>query len=230
MVHGAVGRQHLVVGSGHVGHVDAQPGSGAFDVAGTGCIYPLSDLVVCFGQPIRLRGDGVIRRSVFGHHLPNPFIFHQLFGIHGAQGRAAVKILFVCLGNICRSPAAEAVVRDLRPDLMVDSAGTGSWHIGKPPYGPMQDAMRARGWDMSDLRARQVVVADFEAFDLIICMDDDNVADIERLRPGACPTPVRLFADYAGETGAVPDPYFTRDFDGALDMIDRCAQGLAAAV
>ncbi|MEO0358244.1 MAG: low molecular weight protein-tyrosine-phosphatase [Pseudomonadota bacterium] len=141
-----------------------------------------------------------------------------------------MKILFVCLGNICRSPAAQAVVRDLRPDLTTDSAGTGSWHIGKAPYGPMQAAMQNRGWDMSDLRARQTVAADFDAFDLIICMDDDNVDAIERLRPAGNGTPVLLFSQYADETGAVPDPYFTRDFDGALDMIDRCARGLAAAV
>ena len=71
------------------------------------------------------------------------------------------KILFVCLGNICRSPAAEGVARQLMPGIATDSAGTSDWHIGEPPYGPMQAAASARGYDLSDLRARQLTAADF---------------------------------------------------------------------
>lgn len=142
------------------------------------------------------------------------------------------RILFVCLGNICRSPAAEAVVRTLMPDLATDSAGTSGWHIGEPPYGPMLAAARTRGVEMGDLRARQFVAVDFDRFDLIIGMDADNIADIETLRPAGNQTPVHLLTDYAPEPGAdhVPDPYYTRDFEGVLDLIQAAAQGLKRAL
>ena len=143
-----------------------------------------------------------------------------------------MKVLFVCLGNICRSPAAEGVFRAMAPEVETDSAGTGSWHVGEPPYGPMQTAARDRGYDLSDLRARQFHAADFERFDLIVGMDDSNLANMERLRPTGNETPVRLFTDYAPESGVseVPDPYYTRDFDGALDLVERCARGLVAEI
>lgn len=138
------------------------------------------------------------------------------------------RILFVCLGNICRSPAAEGVFRALMPEARTDSAGTGGWHVGEPPYGPMRAAAAARGIDLSDLRARQFVAGDFDLFDLILAMDARNLADIEAQRPAGNGTPVRLFTDYAPESGAthVPDPYYTRDFDGALDLIEVAARGL----
>lgn len=140
------------------------------------------------------------------------------------------RILFVCLGNICRSPSAEAVVRAKAQarglKLALDSAGTGRWHIGEPPYGPMQAAARARGYEMAELRARQVSPADFHRFDLILGMDGQNLADLRRLNRSGAET--RLFTDYAPALGAnqVPDPYYTRDFDGALDLIEACADGL----
>ena len=142
----------------------------------------------------------------------------------------AHPILFVCLGNICRSPAAEGVLRALRPDWRIDSAGTSNWHVGEPPYGPMQAAAKARGYDLSSLRARQFTAADFTKFSLILCMDAENLANVERLRPKGNSTPARLFTDYAPEAGAdhVPDPYYTRDFDGCLDLIEACAKGLVA--
>lgn len=130
-----------------------------------------------------------------------------------------MRVLCVCLGNICRSPAAEVALRDRGVD--VDSAGTGGWHIGKPPYTPMQNAGREIGRDLSALRARQFTVADFFDFDLILAMDADNRDDIERLRPAGSETPVRLFADEA-----VPDPYYTRDFEGAWAMIEAAADDL----
>ncbi len=138
------------------------------------------------------------------------------------------RILFVCLGNICRSPAAEGAFRARAPHHATDSAGTSGWHIGDPPYGPMQDAARARGLNLGDLRARKFITADFDRFDLIIGMDDNNIADIEALRPPGNKTPVRLLTDFAPETGAdhVPDPYYTRDFDGALDLIETAVNGL----
>lgn len=142
------------------------------------------------------------------------------------------RILFVCLGNICRSPAAEGVFRGLVPNVQTDSAGTGAWHVGEPPYGPMQDAARMRGYDLSDLRARQFTPDDFDRFDLIIAMDATNHADIEALRPAGSQTPVRLMTEYAPDMGMdhVPDPYYTRDFDEALDLIETAAGGLKASL
>lgn len=142
-----------------------------------------------------------------------------------------MRILFVCLGNICRSPAAEGVFRQMAgASVTTDSAGTSDWHVGEPPYGPMQQAAAARGVDMSDLRARQFSSRDFEAFDLIIGMDASNMSNMEAKRPAGNETELRLFTDYAPERGAseVPDPYYTRDFDGALDLIEDCARGLLA--
>lgn len=99
------------------------------------------------------------------------------------------SILFVCLGNICRSPSAEGVVRAKASargmDLRLDSAGTGDWHVGKPPYPPMIAAAASRGYDLTDLRARQVSRADFDRFDLIVAMDDENLSDLRALRPGS---------------------------------------------
>lgn len=143
-----------------------------------------------------------------------------------------MRVLCVCLGNICRSPTAEAVLRKLAGDRMsVDSAGTGSWHIGDPPHGPAIDAARARGYDLSSLRGRQFRAQDFEAFDLILAMDRQNLADIELLRPQGIRTPVRLMLDFAPEVAAseVPDPYYTGDFDEALDLIEQAAQGVLKA-
>lgn len=136
-----------------------------------------------------------------------------------------MRVLFVCLGNICRSPAAEGVMRALAPELTLDSAGTAGWHAGDAPYGPMQEAAQARGLDLSTLRARQFVRADFERFDLIVAMDAQNQRDIEKFRPEGDATPVRMLAE-----GDVPDPYYTRDFYGALDMIEAAARRLLADI
>lgn len=140
------------------------------------------------------------------------------------------RILFVCLGNICRSPSAEAVMRVKAGDLdvVLDSAGTGGWHVGEPPYAPMQEAALARGYRMGDLRARKFTKDDFGKFDLIIGMDAQNVAGIEAIRPHRDRTPVKLFTDFAPDAGMnkVPDPYYTRDFEGTLELIEQAAQGL----
>ncbi len=144
------------------------------------------------------------------------------------------RILFVCLGNICRSPAAEGVFRDLAKDqdVEIDSAGTGSWHLGNPPYGLMQQACAARGYDISNLRARQFTGADFDGFDLIIGMDGENIADMERLRPDGNKTPLKLFTDYApgSATNFVPDPYYTGAYEEALDLIEDASRGLLAEI
>jgi protein-tyrosine phosphatase len=142
------------------------------------------------------------------------------------------RILFVCLGNICRSPSAEGVVQQMADarglDVSLDSAGTGAWHTGEPPYGPMQAAARARGYDLSSLRARQVTQADFTGFDLIVAMDQDNLRDLKSVRPAGATAQLVLFLDYAPGAGTrdVPDPYYTRDFDGTLDLVETAARGL----
>lgn len=115
------------------------------------------------------------------------------------------------------------------PEIPCDSAGTGDWHVGDPPYGPMQAAARLRGIDLSALRARQVQVADFSRFDLILGMDADNIRNLERLRPAGAGTPLRLLAPYAGAGREhVPDPYYTRDFDGTLDIVQAAVAGLVS--
>jgi protein-tyrosine phosphatase len=138
-----------------------------------------------------------------------------------------MAVLFVCLGNICRSPTAEAVFRAVCPEIDCDSAGTGDWHVGDPPYGPMQAAARSRGLEMANLRARQFAATDFDRFDLIIAMDADNVREIEAQRPAGNGTPVRLLAPYSGNgQEMVPDPYYTRDFEETLDIVQAAVDGL----
>lgn len=140
----------------------------------------------------------------------------------------ATRVLFVCLGNFCRSPAAEAIMRDLAPDLSVDSAGTSGWHVGTPPYEPMVAAAARRGIDLRTLRGRKVAHSDFDDFDLIIGMDEDNLRDLHILSPGSRTSQVRLLMDFAPaqQERAVPDPYYTRDFDAALDLIEAGCAGL----
>lgn len=143
-----------------------------------------------------------------------------------------MRVLCVCLGNICRSPTAEAVLHAMSGELDVDSAGTSDWHIGKPPYGPAIEAGAGRGYNLEPLRARQFSQSDFREFDLILAMDAQNLRDIESLRPEGVDTPARLFLDFAeGYAGQdVPDPYYTRDFEGALDLIEAAARGLLAEI
>lgn len=136
----------------------------------------------------------------------------------------SVSILCVCLGNICRSPTGQAVLETVLPEATVDSAGTGNWHVGEPPYAPMQQAARARGHDLSRQRARQVTAEDFHRFDLILAMDESNLADLQAIRPADSHADLALFLDVL-ENGPtdVPDPYYTRDFDGVVRLIERAA-------
>ena len=146
-----------------------------------------------------------------------------------------MKVLFVCLGNICRSPTAEAVFRDLvlrqgrELQIEVDSAGTHGYHIGDPPDGRAQAAARRRGFDMSRLRARQIHASDFEEFDLILAMDRDNLAELERRCPARLRGRLRLLLEFepSGELD-VPDPYYGGEsgFERVLDLVEAAARGL----
>lgn len=143
------------------------------------------------------------------------------------------RVLFVCLGNICRSPTAEGVLRARAAaaglKIEVDSCGTGGWHVGEPPYLPAIEAAAKRGYDLRSLRARQINHNDFNEFDHILVMDRSNLKDALALCP-ASGTPPRLFLDHAPETGRtdIPDPWYSRDFDGALDLIEAATDGFIA--
>lgn len=119
-------------------------------------------------------------------------------------------------------------MRALAPDWDLDSAGTGCWHLGDPPHPPAIRAAAARGYDLTSLRARQFETGDFARFDRILVMDSDNLRSVEAMRPAGSPTGVARLLDHAPETGRrdVPDPYYTGDFDGALDLIEAACRGL----
>lgn len=143
-----------------------------------------------------------------------------------------VSVLFVCLGNICRSPTAEGVFRHLAEgsgaDVRCDSAGTSNWHVGGPPDGRAVAEARARGIDLSGLRARQVGPADFTRFDLIYAMDRSNLAKLEALRPDGNATPLALFLDERPGPGPqeVPDPYYEDNFPEVFDMLEAASRSL----
>lgn len=147
-----------------------------------------------------------------------------------------MNLLFVCLGNICRSPGAEGVMRHLvaeagrTDDIHVDSAGTAAYHVGEAPDARMIRAAARRGYDLSDLRARQFTVADFDRFDRILVMDDANYDNVCRLAPTLeAQAKVERLATYAhGHTlDHVPDPYYggVAGFDLVLDLLeDACTE------
>lgn len=151
-----------------------------------------------------------------------------------------VSILLVCMGNICRSPTAEGVLRacvqgeDLGGMFEIDSAGTHGYHVGEPPDSRARAAAKRRGYDISMLRARQVNALDFQHYDCILAMDGENLALLRR----ACPTEHRhklgLFLEYAVnyEEEEVPDPYYggAEGFEHVLDLIEDAARGLVAAM
>jgi protein-tyrosine phosphatase len=151
-----------------------------------------------------------------------------------------VGVLFVCLGNICRSPTAEGVFTRMAEDegvrdrLDIDSAGTSGWHIGSPPDQRAQQAARKRGVELAHLRGRAVDRSDFERFDYILAMDRENHANLQALLPPGARASLHLFLDFASATSEreVPDPYYGGDkgFEHVLDLIEDASRGLLATI
>ena len=147
-----------------------------------------------------------------------------------------IRVLFVCMGNICRSPTAEGVFRHfvgaagLTGRIEADSAGTHDYHIGAPPDSRSQAAAAQRGYDLGGLRARQVRTEDFADFDYVLAMDETNRAALRRLCPSQYRDRVKLFLEFAPDSGVreVPDPYYggSRGFEEVLDLVEEAARGL----
>ena len=148
------------------------------------------------------------------------------------------RLLFVCLGNICRSPMAEGVFRRVAAEqgvldlFEIDSAGLGDWHIGQAPDTRAQAAALNRGMDISGQSARQITPGDYDRFDLLLAMDGSNYAELAQLAPRSARHKVRRFLDFAPHlpTQDVPDPFYggSEGFDHALDLIEDAARGLLA--
>lgn len=146
------------------------------------------------------------------------------------------SVLFVCLGNICRSPTAHGVFqsmvcgRGLSDRIAVDSCGTGDWHIGHSPDRRAAAEALRRGYDLTDLRARQVSTDDFSVFDYVLAMDKQNLRDLEALSPIDYTGHLGLFLDFAAGSvlSEVPDPYYGGDegFTQVLDLIEAASAGL----
>lgn len=148
-----------------------------------------------------------------------------------------MRVLFVCLGNICRSPTAEGVLRHqlaeagLAEVIHVASAGTGDWHVGNPPDSRTRRAAQLRGYDLSAQRAQQVSVEDFTRYDLILAMDKSNLANLQAMRPGHASAELDLFLRrYEGALEEVPDPYYggEQGFEYVLDLIEAACRGLVS--
>lgn len=147
-----------------------------------------------------------------------------------------VKVLFVCLGNICRSPTAEGVFRKLVESqnmsdfIVIDSAGTHAYHVGKAPDPRAQEAAARRGIDLSGLRGRQAIPEDISEFDYILAMDEENYQNLLDIAPPDVEHRIQLFLEYAPgrQERSVPDPYYggAAGFDRVLDMIEEAAEGL----
>jgi protein-tyrosine phosphatase len=161
----------------------------------------------------------------------------------GGAGLAkpAFAVLMVCMGNICRSPTAEAALRQrlqaagLAKRVLVDSAGTHAYHIGSPPDERAQRHGQARGLDLSGLRARKVAAEDFTRFDLVLAMDRDNLAELLRLAPDGTAGRVKLLMDFARtqrDIREIPDPYYGTEagFERVLDLVGDACDGLAGVL
>jgi protein-tyrosine phosphatase len=146
-----------------------------------------------------------------------------------------IKVLFVCMGNICRSPTAEGVFtkliaeKNLMPQFAIDSAGTHAYHVGNPPDARGQQAALKRGVELQHLRARKVHSSDFEYFDFVLAMDDDNYSILIHDCPDEHKAKVKYFLEYAPHLGIreVPDPYYGEKlgFEQVLDMVEDASLG-----
>ena len=147
-----------------------------------------------------------------------------------------VSVLFVCMGNICRSPTAHGVFRKLVEEaglqdrIEIDSSGTHAYHVGKAPDPRAQETARRRGLELGDLRARQVSQEDFERFDYILAMDEENQYSLSLICPLEHQQKLRLFMEFAPEWGVreVPDPYYggATGFEQVFDMVEEACRGL----
>ena len=149
-----------------------------------------------------------------------------------------ISILFVCLGNICRSPMAEGILRHLAEkagradEFLIDSAGTGAWHIGDPPDSRAIAVAADHDIDISGLRARKVAPADFDRFDLILALDHDNLLSLRESAPSGATARIALFSEHAFATAQdVPDPYFggRAEFDAVYRMLYRGCASIAGS-
>lgn len=150
-----------------------------------------------------------------------------------------VKVMFVCMGNICRSPTAHGLFQQLVDEqglgnsILVESSGTHSYHVGNPPDGRSQAIASQRGVDLSSLRARRFISNDFIEFDYLIGMDNGNIADMRAIRPDNASGRLQLMLEYSSRYSEkeVPDPYFGDDgFERVFDLIDDSARGLLAHI
>jgi protein-tyrosine phosphatase len=151
-----------------------------------------------------------------------------------------MNILFICMGNICRSPTAEGVMRKLVADaglgsrILIDSAGTHGYHVGEPPDPRAQAAAKRRGYDISDLRARGLEPDDYARFDLLLAMDFNNLDRLQTYCPPQFQSKVGMLMGYARQHKApiVPDPYYrgASEFDRVLDYVEDACEGLLQAL
>lgn len=147
-----------------------------------------------------------------------------------------LRLLVVCLGNICRSPMAEGALRarvveaGLSHVVRIDSAGTGGWHAGDPPDPRAIATARRHGVDISGLRARKLQSQDFDRFDALLCADHANLRDVRALAPAGAPAALSLFMEWAGLEGAIPDPYEggEADFERVWQQVDEGARVIVA--
>ncbi len=147
-----------------------------------------------------------------------------------------ISVLFVCMGNICRSPTAHGVFRalieqeGLADRIVADSAGTIAYHVGEPPDRRARETAVKRGIDISDLRARKAIAEDFEQFDYLLAMDRDNYRELQAICPQGYEDRLHLFMDFAPQCPEeeVPDPYYGRvgGFDRVFDMVEEASRGL----
>ncbi len=149
-----------------------------------------------------------------------------------------IKVLFVCLGNICRSPMAEAIFRNkvkvvgLENEFIIDSAGTGDWHIGKPPHVGTLEILNEHQIDGSSIKARQVTGEDVKSFDYVVAMDAENLGNLHRLKGREASGEISRLLDFVPQAsiGDVPDPYFTGNFEEVYDLVEEACEKLLSHI